>query len=122
MNYYQLLHSDTAVDNGIINQPKSMQVIKNLQDLLDVLRALEQLLDVEVVVNSGYRTPELNRLVGGVSDSLHMYGLAADIKVENTAKCTLTDLKDLCKELRKTRLSEVVVHDTYVHIAIKPYV
>lgn len=122
MNYYQLLHSDTAIDNGIVNQPKSMQVIKNLQDLLDVLRALEQLLDVEILVNSGYRVPELNRLVGGVHDSLHMYGLAADIKVENSPKCTLTDLKNLCKELRNTRLSEVVVHDTYVHIAIKSYV
>lgn len=122
MNYYQLLHSDVAVENGIDNQPKSMQVIKNLYDTLSVLRGLEQLLDVEIIVNSGYRSPEVNRLVGGVHDSLHMYGLAADIKVENSPKCTLIDLKNLCKELRKTRLSEVVVHDTYVHIAIKPYV
>lgn len=122
MNYLQLLHSDTAINNGILNQPKSMVVIQNLQSLLDVLNGLEKLLGVDIIVTSGYRVPELNRLVGGVTDSLHMYGLAADIKVDNTARCTLTDLKDLCKELRKTRLSEVVIHDTYVHIAIKPYV
>lgn len=122
MTYQELIYSDTAIANKIDNSPKQLQHLYNLQQLCEVITSLEKLLDVQIFVNSGYRVPELNKLVGGVYDSLHMYGLAADIKVENTSKCTLTDLKNLCKELRKTRLSEIVVHDTYVHIAIKPYV
>lgn len=122
MTYQELIYSETAIANDINNTPRQLQHIYNLQQLCQVLDSLEKLLDVKIIVNSGYRVPELNKLVGGVYDSLHMYGLAADIKVENSPKCTLTDLKNLCKELRKTRLSEIVVHDTYVHIAIKPYV
>lgn len=121
MNYEQIYFSQTAVDNEISNRPLSMQIIRNSQQLLDVLRAMEQLLGVEIQINSGYRCPELNTLVKGSANSYHLYGLAADIWVENTGRCTMQDLKDLCKELRKTRLAEVVVHDTYVHIAIKPY-
>lgn len=121
MRFEQLTYSDTAVANGISNCPVSLTVVQNLQQLQDVLTAIETILGVDIIVNSGYRCEELNRLVGGVTDSWHIYGLAADIRVENTAKCTLTDLKNLCKELRKTRFSEIVIHDTYVHIAIKPY-
>lgn len=122
MTYQELIHSDTAIANQIDNTPRQLQHIYNLHQLCTFLDSLEKLLDVKVIVNSGYRVPELNKMVGGVFDSLHLYGLAADVKVENTPKCTLTDFKNLCKELRKTRLSEIVVHDTYVHIAIKPYV
>lgn len=121
MRYEQLTFSETAVANGISNCPVSLSIVQNLQQLQDVLTAIETILGVDIIVNSGYRCEELNRLVGGVTDSWHIYGLAADIRVENTAKCTLTDLKNLCKELRKTRFSEIVIHDTYVHIAIKPY-
>lgn len=122
MNYEQIYFSQTAVDNGIVNRPNSMRIIQNAQRLLDVLNAMEQLLGVEIQINSGYRCPELNTLVKGATNSHHLYGLAADIWVQNSARCTMQDLKDLCKELRKTRLAEVIVHDTYVHIAIKPYV
>lgn len=121
MTYEKLLFSETAITNGISNQPVSMEIIRNLQQLQDVLSSLELLLGVEICINSGYRCPELNALVGGVYNSYHLLGLAADIRVENSGRCTLTDLKNLCKELRKTRLSEVVIHDTYVHIAVKPY-
>lgn len=33
-----------------------------------------------IIINSGYRNPEVNRLVGGVRNSQHMRGQAADIR------------------------------------------
>lgn len=117
-----LLFSQVAVDNEIDNYPKSIQVLKNLIQLRDTLISLEKLLDVDIIINSGYRCPLLNDKVKGSKNSYHMYGLAADITIANTGKCTLTDLKDLCRELRKTRFTEVVIHDTYIHVAIKKYV
>lgn len=118
----KLIYSETAKLAGIDNVPSSLHVMSNLQKLQEFIESLEKLLGVEIIITSGYRCPELNRIVGGVDNSWHTLGLAADIKVANTGRCTLTDLKSLCKELRKTRLTEAVVHDTYVHIAIKPYV
>ncbi len=34
-------------------------------------------------LNSGYRSPQLNRAIGGVSNSNHLTGCAVDIRVEN---------------------------------------
>lgn len=33
-----------------------------------------------IIINSGYRSPELNKAVGGVVQSYHQKGLAVDIK------------------------------------------
>jgi uncharacterized protein YcbK (DUF882 family) len=34
-----------------------------------------------IIINSGYRSPEVNRLAGGVASSNHLTGCAADIRV-----------------------------------------
>ena len=42
-----------------------------------------------VVINSGYRSPELNRMVGGAASSQHCLGEAADIEVPGMANADL---------------------------------
>ncbi len=51
------------------------------QRLLDGLEALRTLAGVPVVINAGYRCPRHNQEVGGVPDSEHTHGLAADIRL-----------------------------------------
>ena len=46
--------------------------------VLDPLRAL---FEAPITVTSGYRSPQLNEAVRGVSNSQHMEGFAADIQV-----------------------------------------
>jgi uncharacterized protein YcbK (DUF882 family) len=56
--------------------------LENLHpDLLTVLQNIEELVDIELTVNSGYRTPTHNASVGGVEHSEHTYSPAkgADI-------------------------------------------
>lgn len=50
------------------------ELIKILQDVRDHFRK-------PVNINSAYRTPQHNTAVGGVGNSRHMYGMAADIWV-----------------------------------------
>jgi zinc D-Ala-D-Ala carboxypeptidase len=46
---------------------------------VQMLDKARHLAGIPFKINSGYRTPERNRLVGGKKDSAHLKGLAADI-------------------------------------------
>ena len=72
--------SSTAIRLGIDNTPPQ-EVLHNLQDLVALI--LQPLANEfgRVNVNSGYRSPALNKAVGGAATSQHMKGLAADIEV-----------------------------------------
>ena len=87
--YEELRHSDVAERRGINNRPRTKEeekrVIENLKALcMEVLQPLRDFLGKPVVISSGYRCAELNKAVGGVRNSQHMKGEAADIHVENT--------------------------------------
>lgn len=51
------------------------------QELVDALEAIRSVIGLPINVNSGYRCPEHNAAVGGVPDSQHVQGIAADISV-----------------------------------------
>lgn len=50
-------------------------------DLIRILQAIRDRLQVPVSVTSGYRTAAHNKAVGGAPYSQHCYGRAADIRV-----------------------------------------
>ena len=57
-----------------------LQEAGNLKALADnVLDPLREWYGKPITVNSGYRCPQLNRLVGGAASSQHLKGEAADI-------------------------------------------
>ena len=49
--------------------------------LVMVLQSIRSHFGAAVTISSGYRTPQHNAKVGGVTDSQHCYGTAADITV-----------------------------------------
>jgi len=49
---------------------------------LEILEAVRVAFDAPVIVTSGARCPEYNAKVGGVPDSQHVLGRAADIQVK----------------------------------------
>ena len=78
----EMYRSDTAQRCGIDNKPQTEEVVENLRALcLEVLQPLRDHLGKPVVVSSGYRCKDLNKKVGGVENSQHLKGEAADIKV-----------------------------------------
>ena len=78
----ELIHSNTAERMGINNVPKDEKVVENLRSLcLEVLQPLRDYVGAPVHINSGYRCPELNMAVGGVKNSQHCRGEAADIRI-----------------------------------------
>lgn len=77
----ELIHSDTAIKHRINNMPdiNSLDCLLNL--IVYCLQPLRDKIKKPVIITSGYRNAEVNRLVGGASTSQHTKGQAADIKV-----------------------------------------
>jgi hypothetical protein len=76
----ELTRSGTAMRRGIENQPGNDEML-NLKALCQ--SCLQPIRDKfgPVTILSGYRSPELNRAVGGSKTSAHPHGYAADITV-----------------------------------------
>jgi hypothetical protein len=70
-------------------------------------------------VTSGYRPPDYNREVGGVSNSTHIDGLAADIYCDGL---TTDQLYDICEQVIGTRGGVGYYPKTgFVHVDLRGY-
>lgn len=79
--YEEFIASATAERLGIDNTPPAA-VRVNLKRLAETLELVRMAVDNRpVMVVSGYRSVELNRVVNGSKTSAHMDGRAADIRV-----------------------------------------
>lgn len=82
----EFTRSDTAKKLGIENECSSVEQVLNLAYLCHMV--LQPLRDRfgPIRITSGYRCPELNRAVGGASNSRHLRGEAADIHLPSVEK------------------------------------
>ena len=84
--FSEFFNSSTAAKNGIKNEPASDErgkVMVNIKLLVDnVLDPIRDMVCAPVIITSGFRSPQVNRLVGGVYNSQHMSGCAADFHVK----------------------------------------
>ena len=76
----------TKTDTGLDNIPNDMNVLSNLCRLASFLQTIRNELHLPIIVNSAYRSKEVNEAVGGVSSSYHVRGLAADIRCSDMDK------------------------------------
>ena len=111
----EFLVSETAARRGIANEP-TPEVIENLRRLCQlVLRPLRIQLARPMVITSRYRSPALNRAVGGSKTSHHMQGRAADLIVPG-----LTPLA-VCQTAQQMKLPCVqIIHEfgRWAHLAV----
>lgn len=88
----EFLISQDAARFGITNTPTD-DIINNIQFLCTkILDPLRYKIGKPIVISSGYRSPELNKKIGGAIDppSQHIFGKAADIIIPGmTAKQTM---------------------------------
>lgn len=80
------MRSEKATQKGIRNEPGTVER-ENLQLLIDnILQPLRDAYGKPIRINSGYRSPELNKALNGSKTSQHMKGQAADITGGNTTE------------------------------------
>lgn len=79
----EMCYSSTANARGLQNYPDS-KAQENLKKLcVDILQPIRDKYGKPIYINSGYRNPQLNRVVGGSQSSQHITGSAADIDTNN---------------------------------------
>ena len=81
----EFVFSSTALAMNIINSPGSSE-LANLRFLCrEVLEPARKVIGEPIHITSGYRCLALNRAVGGVAQSYHVRGLAADLHIVSDA-------------------------------------
>ena len=111
----ELTHSQTADRLGIDNTP-SAEIIDNLTRTAQTLERVRVLLGSRpIIVSSGYRSPDLNRVVKGARASAHLFGLAADFICPGYG----TPLQ-ICKAIAASNIDfdQIIQEGTWVHLGL----
>lgn len=125
----EMLRSGTAIQLNIDNmpgknpspfEPSYDDVIENLKALaVNVLEPLRQQVG-RVIITSGYRCQQLNEAVGGVANSQHLRGEAADIHF------TTPEIRDkYIRVLLKTNFDQIILEPVnqpvkrWIHVSYK---
>lgn len=117
----EFVRSSVANALGIVNRP-TYKAVLNLMALCQlVLEPLRKAINSPIVINSGFRSPELNKAVRGVANSQHMVGEAADIR------CTSKeDALSMLEDLEKSNINfdqAIVEHNEngvyWLHVSCK---
>lgn len=96
----EFLRSSTARKNKIFNLP-SFEVVEHIKEMLPVLNELRAAWGSALTITSGFRSQELNTMVGGVKTSAHLTGYAADLVPANGE---LDKFIEFCKKFFKDRV------------------
>jgi len=114
-NLNEFLASQKATSKGIPNIPnkEALACIKDLVGYL--LQPLRTLVNKPFRITSGYRSPELNKAVGGSSTSQHSKGQAVDFQVQG-----LTPF-EVCEIIVRSGLEfdQLIYEGTWVHLSYK---
>lgn len=92
----EMTYSRVAVEHGLLNEPPEEVKLVIKLFVKQLLQPLRVAYGKPIAITSGYRSPEVNKLVGGVPSSQHMKGEAAD--------CYVSDLKELLNVLLSSKL------------------
>jgi zinc D-Ala-D-Ala carboxypeptidase len=112
----ELTVSDLASRRGIDNTPP-MLVVVNLRNLALGLEQVREILQVPIIITSGYRSPAVNRAVGGSAVSAHCDGWAADF----IAPLFGTPLQ-VAKAIRDSKIAfdQLIAEGSWTHLSFRP--
>ena len=98
ISYREGVYSNTADRKGIENIPNEEQ-LANMKVIAEkVFEPLRQWVGGPIKINSFFRSPELNKAIGGSSKSQHCHGQAIDID-DNFSKRTNAEMFIYIKEM-----------------------
>ena len=99
------------------NFPKD--VFNNIQQLAKNLQVIRDFYNKPININSGYRSPEHNKAIGGAKNSQHVLGKAADIWIKGITPNELAKGIQTLIDAGKISEGGIGVYDTFTHYDIR---
>jgi len=97
ISYKEAVYSRTAMRRGIKNNPNAEQM-KNMVAIAEgVFEPLRAYVGGPIKINSFFRSPELNKAIGGSSKSQHCHGQAIDLD-DTFGKATNAEMYEFIKQ------------------------
>lgn len=85
--------------------------------LIAALEELRELAGLAIVIDAGYRCPEHNKAVGGVSGSQHLEGKAADIRIP---PLSVQQMYELALKVQAFANGGIGVYDEkFIHVDVR---
>ena len=98
------------------NIPTVQQITNMMYGCRNLLEPARQVVG-PIIINSGFRNPDVNRRVGGVKNSQHLQGQAADIRPKDPAQ-----FHRLVEFLKAHKLTDqLLTGNGWLHISWKPF-
>ena len=86
------------------------------QTVINMCQKIRENLGLPVRINSGYRCKQHNAKVGGVKNSYHTQGLAADLSCAKGALALWTVIQNMWNNGELPELSYAIKYANFVHI------
>jgi uncharacterized protein YcbK (DUF882 family) len=93
-------------------------LMQNVKELAENLQALRDYLGCAIHINSAYRTPSYNERIGGVKNSYHTKGMAADIVSRNHSPQQLKTIIEGLIQNGKMKQGGLSAYPSFVHYDI----
>lgn len=117
VTWKDLCMSKTASEKGIENVPGEVEI--------DCLEALIRYVVNPIIdhypnarITSGFRCPQLNRIIGGVDNSQHVKGQAVDLAIWIPDKTIKESVIDAYKFIiDNIRFDQLIIYPAFIHIS-----
>ena len=110
----ELIYSNKAIKKNINNTPDVEALDNMLLLIASVLQPIRNAIKKPMIITSGYRSPKLNKIVGGKPNSQHLTGQAVDFTIKGLKPKQIVEfIKNMGIEFDQL----INEYDSWVHIS-----
>ncbi|MDO4440569.1 MAG: D-Ala-D-Ala carboxypeptidase family metallohydrolase [Moraxella sp.] len=121
----ELLASQTAARHKIDNMPDAKVLSNLIESAVNLWQPARDILGSPILITSGYRSPVLNKRIGGAKNSAHQFGFAIDFSCPNFGS-TRKVVQYLTAEFKKRgiKFDQIILEypkspNSWVHLGYK---
>jgi uncharacterized protein YcbK (DUF882 family) len=101
------------------NFPLTETILRNIQELAKNLQVLRDEVKKPIKITSGFRDPSFNKKIGGATQSRHITGQAADLKIEGYTPKQVAAIIEKLIASGKMKQGGLGIYSTWIHYDVR---